>query len=606
MLRTTRTSPAKRRLCGLSTLVLAGAVALSACPTNLLAQSDPILDALQQIHDQMANSQGYAREEVIEWREIDGTYNNEDNPLWGSAGIDLLRLTTPEYGDGYHTPAGENRPSTRISSNHLCRQARSVFSERCASDFVWQWGQFIDHDMGETPVHNPQEHPEEIFNIIIPRWDPYFDTNGTGEVRMQFVRSIFAPSPVDPFVRQQINAITSYIDGSQVYGSDEHRANGLRRLDGTGKLLTSTHQVGQLLPFNYMDTNGEYFENAMADPTADPSQFFLAGDVRSNEQVGLSVMHTLFVLEHNRLADALHALFPWMTGEEIYQTARHIVGAEIEAITYNEWLPMLLGSHGLDEYAGYDDGVNATLRNFFTHSAFRVGHTMLSPKLSRLGSNWRPIQQGNLPLELAFFAPDELTGIGMEPYLRGLASQQMQRIDTLVVDALRNFLFQDQPFFIGFDLPALNMQRGRDHGLPDYNQARVDYGLDRKTSFDEITTDAAIQAQLEAVYGNIDNIDPWVGGLAENHLTGALVGELIQTVLVEQFTALRDGDRFWYQHYFTGPMLLGLEDVRLSDIIRANFPNIGTQLQNNVFRVRICAIDDVIKDVEITETSASN
>ncbi len=70
---------------------------------------------------------------------------------------------------------------------------------------------------------------------------------------------------------------------------------------------------------------------------------FLAGDIRANEQVGLTSVHTLFMREHNRLADLIKAVDPGLSDEDIYQKARKIVGAQMQIITYNEFLPALLG-----------------------------------------------------------------------------------------------------------------------------------------------------------------------------------------------------------------------------------------------------------------------
>jgi hypothetical protein len=156
----------------------------------------------------------------------------------------------------------------------------------------------------------------------------------------------------------------------------------------------------------------------------------------------------------------------------------------------------------------------------------------------------------------------------------------MQVIDPRMVDDVRNFLFGQGT--LGFDLASLNIQRGRDHGLADYNQTRIDYGLAPVTSFAEISSDPAIQASLAAVYSSVDDIDVWVGGLAEDPMPGALVGELVGEIMLDQFRRLRDGDRFWYQSYFSGALLAEIEATRLGNVIRRN-TDIGDELQSNVF-----------------------
>jgi hypothetical protein len=195
----------------------------------------------------------------------------------------------------------------------------------------------------------------------------------------------------------------------------------------------------------------------------------------------------------------------------------------------------------------------------------------------------------NLPLRDAFFNPSFFTDDKghLEDLLRGMASQQAQEIDTLLVDDVRNFLF-GPPGAGGLDLASLNIQRGRDHGLPDYNVLRVAYGLEPAQQFSDISSDPAIQAGLTAVYGSVDNIDGWVGGLAEDHIAGASVGELVHTVLADQFARLRDGDRFFY---LNDPDLsdlaitdvIDLNSVTLAEVIRLNTKING--IQDNVFFV---------------------
>lgn len=188
-------------------------------------------------------------------------------------------------------------------------------------------------------------------------------------------------------------------------------------------------------------------------------------------------MHTLFVKEHNRLADGIRNGNRSLSGDEIYEEARRMVGALIQAITYREFIPVLFGPDALSGYRGYNTSKNAGIANIFSTAAYRLGHTMLSPTLLRLDDKGQPIAAGNLSLRDAFFTPWRLGAEGgIAPLLRGLAAQLAQEIAPLVIDDVRNFLF-GEPGLGGFDLVSLNIQRGRDHGLPSYNQAREDIGL---------------------------------------------------------------------------------------------------------------------------------
>ena len=168
--------------------------------------------------------------------------------------------------------------------------------------------------------------------------------------------------------------------------------------------------------------------------------------------------------------------------------------------------------------------------------------------------------------------------------MRGLAVQQAQEIDTLVIDDVRNFLF-GPPGSGGFDLVSLNIQRGRDHGLPSYNEVRSGMGLSPANSFADVSSDPSVQARLAQAYESVEDIDVWVGGLAEDATTGSQVGELIGAVLTRQFEALRDGDRYWYENTLPANLVRQVRETRLSDIIRRN-TSIGDELDDNVFRVR--------------------
>lgn len=490
----------------------------------------------------------------LEFRSIDGSGNNLTNDLWGSAGSLFLRKLKSSYGDGILTLGGGDRPSAREISNAVMAQDGDMPSAVGTSDLFWLWGQFIDHDIDLTKGHEAGQ--EEHANIPVPTGDPHFDPLNTGTQEIHLTRSGFdagTGTDVDN-PREQVNEITSFIDASMVYGSDDARAAALRT--SGGKLATS---ADDMLPID----DGSF-------PNAGGPGGFLAGDVRANENVGLTSMHTIFVREHNRLVDELAAEHPEYDDERLYQEAKALVEAKIQVITYNEFLPLLLGENALGAYGGYKPDVDPSIANVFATAAFRVGHTMLSSTIHRIDEKGNEDPFGHLALRDAFFRPDRLLSEGgVDSTLRGLASNVSQEIDTRLVDDVRNFLF-GPPGAGGFDLGSLNIQRGRDHGLPSYNEARVAYGLEAVTSFDEITDDTEIADALEDVYGTVDKIDVFVGGLAEDHVEGAMVGALFHAVLVDQFSRLRDGDRFWYENRFEGEQLEALQNTKLADIILAN------------------------------------
>lgn len=516
---------------------------------------------------------------VVENREVrtyDGSNNNEDNPLWGASFTHLARWAEADYGDGISTLSGQNRPSARVVSNNVHHQDQDVTIANTfgTSDFLWQWGQFLDHDIGVT------DGTEEEADIAVPQGDVYFDPNNTGNATILFNRALFdhdtGTSVSNP--REQENELTAWIDGSMIYGSDNERAAAIRVSGDSPYLATST---GNLLPFN---TSGQVNANAFGVPD---EALFLAGEIRANEQVGLTVMHTLWVREHNRIAAILEESSPDSTGEEIFQAARRLVIAKIQIITYDEYLPALIGEDAISNYRGYDDDVNPGMFNEFSVAAYRYGHSLVNNQLLRLDENGEEIEDGHLTLRNVFFtAPSILTEEdSLAPILRGQASQLSQALDVKVSFELRNVLF-GAPGAGGLDLVSLNIQRGRDHGVPSYNDMRETFGLERKTSFAEITSDTELQAALAATYDSVDDIDLFTGGLSEDALAdeGSQLGELFRLMHIEQFEAFRDGDRFWYRRDLSDDELDFVEDTTLADVIRDN-TSIDDEIQDNVFYV---------------------
>lgn len=478
---------------------------------------------------------------ISDVRPIDGTNTNPDQPDWGSTSQTLLRLADANYADGIGDMAN-SLPNPREISNTVSQQTAEMPNSFGLSDMFWAWGQFIDHDLDLTEAGETDYVPIEV-----PAGDPYFDPTGSGEAVIPFTRVDPADGSGEADPRAYHNEITSFLDASMVYGSDSETAASLR--DDNGKLLLSDE--------NLVIETGE--------------GSVLAGDVRAGENVALTSLHTLFAREHNRLVDELAQIDPDLGSEELFQAARQRVEAQIQAITFNEFLPALLGEDAIPRYNGYDPDVNPGIAVEFSTAAFRFGHSLISSEVQRLNEDGTVIDAGNLALAEAFFSPEEIAANGgIEPILRGIADGTAQELDTMVVEDIRSFLF-GQPGSGGLDLASINIQRGRDMGVASYNDLREAVGLERAESFSDITSDPSIALRLEELYGSVDLVDAWIGGLAEDPHGNGVIGETFGTIILDQFLRIRDGDPYWSQNSdLPRDEIRELWDTTLADVIEAN------------------------------------
>ena len=313
-------------------------------------------------------------------------------------------------------------------------------------------------------------------------------------------------------------------------------------------------------------------------PIGDGPPCFLAGDFRVNEHTALTVMHTLWVREHNRIARALRSGNSQLSSEELFQTTRNIVIAEIQKITYKDYLPLLLGDSFLDlvpEYSGYNSTVDPNIPNAFATAAYRYGHSQIQPFFDRLDENYRPISAGPLALVEAFFDTSHFTEEGgVDPILRGLLTRNAREVDEFLNSILTNQLFAEDPDTPGMDLAALNVQRSRDHGLPTYLTWKQ--WAKRECGVESDFRNQLTQVRLLQTYGSLANVDLFVGGLAEEPLPGGLVGAIFGCIFARTFSALRDGDRFYYENaagampLFTPAQRRAIEMASLSRVICDN------------------------------------
>uniref|UniRef100_A0A4W6C7H9 Myeloid-specific peroxidase n=1 Tax=Lates calcarifer TaxID=8187 RepID=A0A4W6C7H9_LATCA len=565
---------------------------------------------------------------INKYRTATSVCNNLKNPRQGASNTPFTRWLPAEYDDGISQPKGWNNRTVnnfflplvrQVSNNILSTTDAGVVNDRDFTHMVTLFGQWNDHDLTFTPF-SPSiksfsngincdescERTEPCIPIPIPPNDPRLPTGpdscipafrsaptcGTGYSAYNFGG--------EPNKREQINALTAFLDLGQVYGSEEKLALFLRDLKNDGGLMrvnTEFRDNGrELLPFHPLQVQMCATRRRVTNDTnAKEVPCFIAGDVRVDENIALTSIHTLFVREHNRLARALKSLNPHWDSETLYQEARKIMGAYTQVFVFRDYLPHIVGDVAmrryLGRYPGYNPNVDPSISNVFATAAYRFAHLAIQPVLSRLDANYREHPQfPSVPLFKAFFTPWRIVFEGgIDPLLRGLIGRpaKLNTQDHMMVDALRERLFQFVQH-LALDLGSLNMQRGRDHGLPGYNAWRRFCGLSQprnQAELGRVLNNNDLARRLLQLYRTPDNIDVWLGGVAEPFVQGGRVGPLFACLIATQFKNIRQGDRLWYENpgVFTPRQRTALSSVRLSKIV---CDNTGiTSVPTDAFRV---------------------
>ncbi|OPL33488.1 hypothetical protein AM593_09419, partial [Mytilus galloprovincialis] len=207
----------------------------------------------------------------------------------------------------------------------------------------------------------------------------------------------------------------------------------------------------------------------------------------------------------------------------------------IQHISYNEYLPGVIGPDAMTYYDldlspwghddPYDPDFNPSIRNAFAAAAFRFGHSQVMPEQAYLFHDYVSFE--HYPLEKEFMNTHMIQkqeGKKVPALMRWLSYDKAMDTDRFFVKEIRDLLFLKNGK--SSDLPAINIQRGRDHGLPSYNAFREHCGLSTVSQWNP----------------NADE-----GAITENKVHGGLVGPTFACLIGEQFEALKKGDRFWYE-----------------------------------------------------------
>ncbi|KAG8228883.1 hypothetical protein J437_LFUL007620 [Ladona fulva] len=553
------------------------------------------------------------------YRAFSGYCNNVQNPRWGNAFTRYLRYLPPDYGDGVSLPRQSSKnqplPSAREVSLAVHRDVDLPHPHLMAMAAVW--GEFILHDVSHTPqmsgfegkplkccgVNYGDFHPE-CFPIRLPETDPVHAP--AAEKCEDYVRSAAAPRigcTLGP--REQLNQATSFLDGSGIYGSSRDDASDLRTFQGGLLRTTSYNSIFSstkkpLLPIASDATSCPGYRNST-------NRCFKAGDMRANEHTGLLVLHTLWMREHNRIAKELAQINPHWEDETLFQEARRVVGAEIQHITYSEFLPLILGKSTVEKlgleplasghYTGYGIDVNPGVANSVAVAALRFVASLMPKSLDLLDKDGRKMGEERiapgvpsaLPASWNGLSRDGKSGNGPDNVLRGLLNSPAQRDDEFINEVMTNHMFEDPAKGHGMDLAAQVIQQGRDHGIPGYVKWREPCGLPQVRRFQDLAdlmTPEAI-ATLSKVYRDVEDVDLFTGALAEEPAEGAMVGPTLACLLGRHFLALRRGDRYWYENdlppsSFTREQLAEIRKATLARLICDNSDDI-TEVQPKAF-----------------------
>ncbi|CAD6194467.1 unnamed protein product [Caenorhabditis auriculariae] len=488
----------------------------------------------------------------LRFRTFDGTCNNLKESMAGSAFTALMRLKAAALRQWTQRPDFLFHPVETIfsgcfaASSLLFLPAVRIQIPHHSNALLMQWGQFIAHDMAKTTMLNNQEcaactsNQGRCFSVFLSRSDPTFGRF----MCLPVARSTPVCGTGISNFREQYNENTAYIDGSMIYGSSDRDQFLFRQ----GAFLKTK------------------LVNSRVFPPIDKNNNVVAGDDRANIFVGLAALHTLFLRQHNRIAATLQRVNPHWDQERIFHESRKILGAILQRITYTEYLPRVLGDEferRIGAYPGYDNQTDPAVANEFTSCAFRFGHGMIQEFYPFLNERFQHV--GGIPFNEGMFKSQHIINNGIDPLLRGLITlpaKMPQRLTPAVTERI----------FGNSDLGSINIQRGRDHGVPPYTKWRKFCGLPEVKDFSDLNStmsNKVIIDNLKVIYKHVDAIDMYVGSLLEDPVRDSLVGPTLGCIIGEQFKRTRNGDRFFYENekVFNGEQLRQIKKITMARVL---------------------------------------
>ncbi|NWI18868.1 DUOX2 oxidase, partial [Crypturellus soui] len=496
-------------------------------------------------------------------------------------GASLLRLLPANYADGVYQALQEPHvPNARRLSDAVARGPSGLPSRRNTTVL----GVFFGfHVLSEILEAEKPGCPAEFLNIRIPPGDPVFDPESTGDVILPFQRIQWAletgQSPNNP--REQINEVTSWLDGSSIYGPSHSWSDALRSFSG-GKLASGPDER---FP---RETDGRIPMWKALDPSTRNGGLqgiYDLGSAWGNENPFLQAQSIVWFRYHNHWATRLSEEHPSWSDEDLFQHARKRVIATFQSIVLYEWLPALLGKD-IPAYTGYQQHMDPSLSPEFVAAASLFLASMVPPGVYKRDPMCQFQLDPALRLCNNYWSRESARlqrAEDMDDLLLGMSSQIAEQEDNTVVEDLQDYWYGPLKY-TRTDYVASWLQRGRDLGLPTYNQAREQFGLKPLQTWTDLASHSGQEVLKEVadLYANdTDRLELLPGGMLEPNMS------LFSAIILDQFVRLRDGDRFWFENtrngLFTEEEMRDIRNTTFHDVlILVTYAN-STEIQSKVF-----------------------
>lgn len=517
-------------------------------------------------------------EDHMVYRSADGRCNDLEIPAMGMAGMRMGRNIQPDY--SYQDSENLLNPNPRDISKELLTREDGIKEVPFLNYLAASWIQFMIHDWFE---HGERDHSNQIKVPV-----DYTDTHNSGDGTMPIGRTPEDTSPYgSDYEDTYINTNTAWWDGSQIYGSDQETQDRLRSfVDGKMKVVDGR------LPI-------------------DPEKGIADTGFNENWWVGLEVMHTLFVLEHNKIADMLKSNYPEWSDEQLFQTARLINAASMAKIHTVDWTPAILKNDILRE-AMFSNWRGLLPMNFPrlgnpATDGIMGGPTLLEGVPFSLTEEFTAVYRMHPllrdELEIRDAATDQVVDVSTLPEHSFAGSTQLASqytMDDLLYSfgrthpgllELNNYpeFLQNFPMEPGVamtDLAAVDIIRDRERGIPRYNEFRRQIGLKPVSDFTDITPDTELAERMRAVYNDdIEALDVMVGSFAEGYRPpGYGFGETSFQIFIAMASRRLMADRFYTVDYrpeiYTQEGLDWIDDVTFTRLLVRNFPQLADRLEN--------------------------